>query len=415
MDIYIYIHICIKIFTYIHINTYVCKLYTHISIQVCLCICIDVYSLICIYVYLYMYIFICVFLHMYVHIYVYIYDIHMYTYIYSYVQAQTNAHVHTQILTYENSWSFAEGVSIDINVYIYTYIYIHIHICTTTHTRIQNPTDEEPWAFSVGKHWDSLSPEDKGFMHGEDWTTAGGNKLLKGTMKNGDNKKWSDVDDQQWGFAHQFADWDPNGDKNMRLMWGDGGLARSGGETPNDSRLEDATNIYEEPTMKKGNKPWELSFMDPRLEGDDFVGKGDYLKSMHPEFQNPVDNQFADLDEEVCPSFAACLHARMRACVHTRKHIHTRVFLCAHTHSQHVCMHTRERVRMCVHTLLYTITHTHMHAHMYVSEQQQLSATRCNTLQHTVTYCNTLEHRVKVTKMLSLVTVQHAATCCNTL
>ena len=48
----------------------------------------------------------------------------------------------------------------------------------------------------------------------------------------------------------------------------------------------------------RGNKPWELTFMDPRLEGDDFVGKDDYLKSMHPKFKNPVDNQFANLEEE---------------------------------------------------------------------------------------------------------------------
>ena len=46
-----------------------------------------------------------------------------------------------------------------------------------------------------------------------------------------------------------------------------------------------------------GNKPWEFTWMDPRLEGDDFVGKEEYLKSMHPEFANPTDNQFADLDE----------------------------------------------------------------------------------------------------------------------
>jgi len=163
---------------------------------------------------------------------------------------------------------------------------------------VQNPSDEEPWDFSEGQHWDSLAPEAKGFTHGEDWTTAGDKKFLTGEMKNGDNKKWSDVDDPQWGFTNQFADWDPDGDKNMRLVWGDGGLARSGGEMPNDSRLDDTNNIYEESTMKKGNKPWELTFMDPRLEGDDFVGKDNYLKSMHPEFVNPVDNQFADLDEE---------------------------------------------------------------------------------------------------------------------
>lgn len=38
--------------------------------------------------------------------------------------------------------------------------------------------------------------------------------------------------------------------------------------------------------------------MDPRLEGDDFVKRDDYLKSIHPEFKNPTDNQFAHLDEE---------------------------------------------------------------------------------------------------------------------
>jgi len=275
----------------------------------------------------------------------------------------------------------------------------------------------------VGKHWDSLSPEDKGFTHSEDWTTAGGDKLLKGAMKNGDNKKWSDVDDQQWGFAHQFADWDPNGDKNMRLMWGDGGLARSGSETPNDSRLEDAKNIYEEPAMKKGNKPWELTFMDPRLEGDDFVGKADYLKSIHPEFHNPVDNQFADLDEGVCPSFAACSHAHMRACVHTRKHIHTRAFSCAHTHLQHVCMHTCVRVRVCVHT--HTFVHNCAHTHVRSRVCFRATAAQCNTLQHAATHCNVLQHTETQSKdKEDLVfgnnatrcnTLQHAETSCNTL
>jgi len=164
---------------------------------------------------------------------------------------------------------------------------------------VENPSDEEPWNFAEGTHWDSASPESKGFTHGEDWSSAGEQKLVKGEMKHGDNKKWEDVNDPQWGFEHQFADWDPDGDKNNRLVWGEGGLAQSGGELPNDSRLDDGTNIYEEPAMKAhGNKPWELTFMDPRLEGDDFVGKDDYLKSMHPEFKNPVDNQFANLEEE---------------------------------------------------------------------------------------------------------------------
>jgi len=161
----------------------------------------------------------------------------------------------------------------------------------------ENPSDEEPWDFAEGKHWDGASPESKGFSNGEDWSSAGDAKLLKGEMTHGDNKKWEDIDDPQWGFDHQFADWDPDGDKNARLMWGDGGLALSGGEMPNDKRLDPTTNIYEEPAMQ-GQKPWELTFMDPRLEGDDFVPEDDYLASMHPEFKNPVDNQFADLDEE---------------------------------------------------------------------------------------------------------------------
>lgn len=164
---------------------------------------------------------------------------------------------------------------------------------------VENPADEEPWDFAEGKHWDRLSPETHRFEHGEDWSHVGDTKFVKGGMTHGDNKKWQDIDDPQWGFQHQFSDWDPDSDDNMRLLWGEGGLAKTGEELPNDSRLSDATNIYEEPAMKaNGNKPWELTWMDPRLEGDDFVGKEDYLKSMHPEFVNPEDNQFADLDEE---------------------------------------------------------------------------------------------------------------------
>jgi hypothetical protein len=37
----------------------------------------------------------------------------------------------------------------------------------------QNPTDEEPWYFAEGKHWDNTSPETKGFSHGEDWSKLG--------------------------------------------------------------------------------------------------------------------------------------------------------------------------------------------------------------------------------------------------
>jgi hypothetical protein len=136
----------------------------------------------------------------------------------------------------------------------------------------QNPTDEEPWNFAEGKHWDNMSPESKGFSHGEDWTTAGSDPLLKGEMTHGDNKKWADIDDPQWGFDHQFADWDPHGDMNTRLVWGG-------------------------PAMK-GKRPWEMTWMDPRLEGDDFVAKRDYLASMHPEFKNAVNNKFAHLDQE---------------------------------------------------------------------------------------------------------------------
>ena len=164
---------------------------------------------------------------------------------------------------------------------------------------VENPADEEPWDFSEGKHWDRLSPETHRFEHGEDWSHVGDTKFLKGEMTHGDNKKWEDIEDPQWGFQHQFADWDPDSDDNQRLIWGEGGLAKTGVELPNDTRLEESTNIYEEPAMKaNGNKPWELTWMDPRLEGDDFVGKGDYLKSMHPEFKNPEDNQFAGMDEE---------------------------------------------------------------------------------------------------------------------
>ena len=123
------------------------------------------------------------------------------------------------------------------------------------------------------------------------------NVTIKGNMTHGPHKLWEDIDDPQWGYDHQFADWDPDGDMNARLMWGDGGLALSGVELPNDTRLDPKTNIYEEPAMK-GNHPWEMTWMDPRLEGDDFVGKDDYLASMHPEFKNPVENKFADLDEE---------------------------------------------------------------------------------------------------------------------
>jgi hypothetical protein len=154
-----------------------------------------------------------------------------------------------------------------------------------------DPSHEEPWTFAEGKHWDPASPEAKELSGGETWSTVGDKKLLKGEMTNGDNKKWEDLDDPQWAFQHQFGDWDPEGDKNLRLEWGDGGLAKTTAmDDPN-------TNIFHEPAMT-GNKPWELTFMDPRLEGDDFVKRDDYLKSIHPEFKNPTDNQFAHLDEE---------------------------------------------------------------------------------------------------------------------
>ena len=132
---------------------------------------------------------------------------------------------------------------------------------------------------------------------GTKWMFRGHEYRIKGNMTHGPHKLWEDTDDPQWGWDHQFADWDPDGDMNARLMWGDGGLALSGVELPNDKRLDSKTNIYEEPAMK-GQHPWEMSWMDPRLEGDDFVGKDDYLASMHPEFKNPVENKFADLDEE---------------------------------------------------------------------------------------------------------------------
>ncbi len=82
----------------------------------------------------------------------------------------------------------------------------------------QNPTDEEPFVFTEGKHWDTYSPEDKGFTHGEDWSGAGAAKLATGDFTNGDHKKFEDLDDAQWGFQHQFADWDPDGDKSERLV-----------------------------------------------------------------------------------------------------------------------------------------------------------------------------------------------------
>ena len=66
---------------------------------------------------------------------------------------------------------------------------------------------------------------------------------------------------------------------------------------PNDSRLDDKTNIYED-MKKKGRKPWELSFLDPRLEGDDFAAKDKMDQQMHAAFKNSLDNKFAHLDQE---------------------------------------------------------------------------------------------------------------------
>ena len=66
---------------------------------------------------------------------------------------------------------------------------------------------------------------------------------------------------------------------------------------PNDSRLDDKTNIYED-MRKRGRKPWELSFLDPRLEGDDFAAKDKMGQQMHAAFKNSLDNKFAHLDQE---------------------------------------------------------------------------------------------------------------------
>ena len=161
-----------------------------------------------------------------------------------------------------------------------------------------NPAHEEPWKFAAGKHWDQYSFEDKSAtLNGRDWGSAADVALVPGAMTHGVHRTWDDVSDAQWGYQHQFSDWDPDGDASKKLMWGAGGLAQTGSEAAGDATRDSATSIFEEPALA-GHAPWELSFADPRLEGDDFVPQEDYLQSLRPPFGNPSDNSFGGLDED---------------------------------------------------------------------------------------------------------------------
>ena len=161
-----------------------------------------------------------------------------------------------------------------------------------------NPAHEEPWKFAAGKHWDQYSFEDKSAaLNGKDWGSAADVALVPGAMTHGVHRTWDDVSDAQWGYQHQFSDWDPDGDASKKLMWGAGGLAQTGSEAAGDATRDSATSIFEEPALA-GHAPWELSFADPRLQGDDFVPQEDYLQSLRPPFGNPSDNSFGGLDED---------------------------------------------------------------------------------------------------------------------
>jgi len=145
----------------------------------------------------------------------------------------------------------------------------------------ENPVHQYPWHFSESHHWDRSSPESRE----QGWDVAKGKMLQKGQMTHGTHKTWAELPDAQWGWEHQFANWDPDGDDNNALVWGSGGRARTGLKgDPTSGPLSDTD----------GN-PWEFSWVGgPTLYGDDFVPKD----KIFPRYTNPINNQFHDWDEE---------------------------------------------------------------------------------------------------------------------
>lgn len=124
-----------------------------------------------------------------------------------------------------------------------------------------NPLHREPWEYAKGGHWDEHGPEapDVG------WEEAEGRELEGRAMRHGTHHRWKDLPNPQWGWQHQFADWDPDSSHNAELEFGH---ASAHTATP----------------------PWELSFLDPRLYGDDFVPKA----QTRAEYKGEENNQFAD-------------------------------------------------------------------------------------------------------------------------
>ena len=80
-----------------------------------------------------------------------------------------------------------------------------------------DPVQTSPWFYSKGRHWDPYSPE----APKEDYDHALAKpKLKQGLMSRGKNKKWQSMPDAQWGWQHQFGNWDPDGSDNNRLLFG---------------------------------------------------------------------------------------------------------------------------------------------------------------------------------------------------
>eukprot|EP00293_Proteomonas_sulcata_P014765 CAMPEP_0184289436 /NCGR_PEP_ID=MMETSP1049-20130417/1908_1 /TAXON_ID=77928 /ORGANISM="Proteomonas sulcata, Strain CCMP704" /LENGTH=344 /DNA_ID=CAMNT_0026596261 /DNA_START=93 /DNA_END=1127 /DNA_ORIENTATION=- len=157
---------------------------------------------------------------------------------------------------------------------------------------VEQPAKIVPWMYAEGRHWDGDAPEEPEYS--EDGTTydnSEGTILKKGKMSHGKHKTWKEIPDRQWGWEHQFANWDPDSNANKELVFGAGGLHQSGFESEDDTRKSKDTWADDE-------IPWEFSFMDPHMKGDDFVNKNEMQGQLDPKFKKPVNNQFWDWQED---------------------------------------------------------------------------------------------------------------------
>uniref|UniRef100_A0A7S4KB65 Uncharacterized protein n=1 Tax=Guillardia theta TaxID=55529 RepID=A0A7S4KB65_GUITH len=170
---------------------------------------------------------------------------------------------------------------------------------------IENPEELDPWYYSAGQHWDKYSPEAKHLENPSEYrsgdlgeldkkvhsfSTDTGKLLKEGKMTHGSHQTWKDVKDPQWGWQHQFADWDPDSDANKRLVWGEGQDARTGLEDPKDKRVKGKYFNHDE-------IPWELSFVNKDLKGDDFVPSEEYQEQTNPSYAKKHENSFSHMKE----------------------------------------------------------------------------------------------------------------------